>query len=199
MADDITTLHYDRMVEEALRGVMTRALTITASQGLPGEHHFYITFRTRFPGVVLPDYLLEKHPDEMTILLQHQFWGLEVSEIAFEVTLSFNKVNERLRVPFAAVTGFADPSCKFGLQFEADRSRERPALLDTLAEEDWEDVALKEIEKLAEKAGLSKTEYHDPAETTAEKPVPDGKNANAAKPDQSGNVVTLDAFRKKGS
>jgi hypothetical protein len=114
------TLRYDKMVEDALRGVVRDALTITAKDGLMGEHHFYITFRTRFPNVRLADYMLARHPDEMTIVLQHQYWGLEVEEDYFEVTLSFSGISERLHIPFAAVTGFADPSAKFGLQFQVE-------------------------------------------------------------------------------
>lgn len=116
------SLRYDKMVENALRGVLREALTITARQGLPGAHHFYITFRTRHPGVSIPDHIHTRYPEEMTIVLQHQFWGLEVTDAFFEVTLSFNRVNERLHIPFAAVTAFADPSAKFGLQFQVDMS-----------------------------------------------------------------------------
>jgi hypothetical protein len=116
------TLRYDKMVENALRGVLREALTLTAKQGLPGAHHFYITFRTRHPGVVIPDPVRARYPEEMTIVLQHQFWGLDVTDSYFEVTLSFNRVNERLHVPFAAVSAFADPSAKFGLQFQVDES-----------------------------------------------------------------------------
>lgn len=115
---------YDKMVETALRGVLREALGVTAKEGLPGEHHFYITFRTRHPEVVIPDYIRARYPDEMTIVLQHHFWGLEVTDEWFEVTLSFNRMNERLHVPFAAVSAFADPSAKFGLQFQVDTSVE---------------------------------------------------------------------------
>lgn len=114
------SLRYDKMVEDALRGVVRDALVQTAATGLFGEHHFYITFRTRFAGVQLSDLILSRHPDEMTIVLQHQFWGLEVGEDAFEVTLSFSGTSERLYIPFAAITGFADPSAKFGLQFQIE-------------------------------------------------------------------------------
>lgn len=117
MSED--TLRYDKMVEDALRGVVREALTITARDGLFGDHHFYITFRTRHPGVGMGDHVLARHPEEMTIVLQHQFWGLEVDETFFRVTLSFSGKSETLIVPFAAVTGFADPSAKFGLQFQA--------------------------------------------------------------------------------
>ncbi|CAA7612680.1 SspB family protein [Magnetospirillum sp. UT-4] len=116
---DEDSLRYDKMVEDALRGVVRTALNRAAESGLPGDHHFYITFQTRVPGVRLADHIAARHPDEMTIVLQHQFWGLEVDEEGFQVTLSFSGVSETLRIPFAAITGFADPSAKFGLQFQA--------------------------------------------------------------------------------
>jgi uncharacterized protein len=117
MAQDL--FDYPKMVETALRGVMREALARTARAGLPGDHHFYVTFHTRAPGVAIPNHLLDKFPDEMTIVLQHQFRALEVGEDAFSVNLSFQSRSERLRIPFAAVTTFADPSVNFGLQFEA--------------------------------------------------------------------------------
>ena len=117
MAQDL--FRYDKMVETALRGVARQALTIAARDGLPGDHHFYVTFRSSDPGVVLPPQLLAKFPEEMTIVLQHQFWGLEVGDEAFSVSLSFSGRVERLTIPLAAITGFADPSVKFGLQFAA--------------------------------------------------------------------------------
>ncbi len=115
----VEELRYDKMVEDALRGVVRDSLTFAAEQGLPGDHHFYVTFRTHHPGVALPVHVLARHPDEMTIVLQHQFWDLEVGHDQFAVTLSFSGKSERLVIPFAAVSGFADPSAKFGLQFQA--------------------------------------------------------------------------------
>lgn len=112
-------LHYDRMMENALRGVVREALETAAATGLPGEHHFYITFRTEFPEVDIPARLKQRHPDEMTIVLQHQFWDLKVDADRFGVTLSFDRVHERLTVPYAAITAFVDPSVQFGLQFPA--------------------------------------------------------------------------------
>jgi hypothetical protein len=111
-------LDYPQMVETALRGVVREALARAAQDGLRGAHHFYVSFRTDVPGVALPDYLLDKYPDEMTIVLQHQFSGLQVGDQEFSVTLSFQNRPEQLTIPFAAVTSFADPSVKFGLQFE---------------------------------------------------------------------------------
>lgn len=107
------------MVEKALRGVLREALSISVG-GLPGDHHFYITFRTNHPGVTISTPMRARYPEEMTIVLQHQFWDLDVTQDWFEVTLSFNHVSEKLHIPFAAVTAFADPSAKFGLQFQVD-------------------------------------------------------------------------------
>lgn len=117
MSQDL--LRYEQIVQDALRGVVRTVLTRVARDGMPGDHHFYITFRTAHPGVTLPQRLREAYPEEMTIVLQHQFFGLELKEDAFEVTLSFNRSLERLRVPYAAVTAFVDPSVNFGLQFQS--------------------------------------------------------------------------------
>jgi hypothetical protein len=118
---------YPQMVETALRGVVREALARTAREGLRGAHHFYVSFRSDFPGVVIPDYLLDKYPEEMTIVLQHQFWGLEIGDQEFFVTLSFQNRPEQLAIPFAAVTSFADPSVKFGLQFEVPATKPQGA------------------------------------------------------------------------
>jgi|SRR5579884_4355056 len=126
MAQDL--FHYDEMVEAALRGVVRDALRRAARDGLRGAHHFYIGFTTGMPGVAIPDYLRQKYPDEMTIVLQHQFWDLEVADDHFAVTLSFQKQLERLTVPFAAVRNFADPSVNFALEFaEAEEKPGTPA------------------------------------------------------------------------
>src|SRR5688572_15925334 len=101
------SLRYDQMVESALRGVVRYALAEAAKRGLPGDHHFYITFRSRAPDVIIPPYLAAQFPDEMTIVLQHQYWDLGVDDTGFWVTLSFKGKNERLQIPFAAVTAFA--------------------------------------------------------------------------------------------
>lgn len=117
MTDDL--LRYDKIVESALRSVVRTALDQIADHGLPSSHSLYITFRTDHAGVSIPDSLHREYPEEMTIVLEHQFWDLEPTEHKFEITLSFNKVHERLSIPFDAVTAFADPSVQFGLKFEA--------------------------------------------------------------------------------
>lgn len=118
MTEDL--LRYDQIVERALRGVVRTALEQIADYGLPGNHSLYITLRTDHAGVIMSDVLRAEHPREMTIVLENQFWDLEVSEDLFSVTLSFNKKRERLVVPFVAVSAFADPTVQFGLKFEAE-------------------------------------------------------------------------------
>ena len=108
---------YQDMMERALRGVMRDALALAGEQGLPGSHHYYVSFLTQHDGVTIPDRLRARYPDEMTIVLQHQFWGLETDEDGFSVTLSFGGRSERLTVPFEAVTAFVDPAVDFGLRF----------------------------------------------------------------------------------
>lgn len=116
--DDDDILRYDKMVERALRGVVREAVEEVMEDGLPGDHHFYITFITDYPGVNIPDYLKERYPGEMTIVLQYQYYDLEVDDQQMAVTLSFNNVPERLEVPLNAITIFADPSVNFALQFQ---------------------------------------------------------------------------------
>ena len=130
MAEDL--IRYDILAQDALRGVLRKVLSEVSRTGLPGEHHFYISFATRAPGVRISSRLLAQYPEDMTIVLQHQYWDLTVTEHAFEVGLSFNGIPERLLVPFAAVKGFLDPSVQFGLQFE---TVQRPPAAETLAEE----------------------------------------------------------------
>jgi hypothetical protein len=165
------SLRYDKMVEAALRGVVREALTVAAAHGLPGGHHFYITFKSGFPGVIMPDYLVGQYPDEMTIVLEHQFWGLEVEADKFSVTLSFQNRGERLTIPFAAITGFADPSVKFGLQFQ-----------EALPETDAEPAAAVPAPAPALPARAPRAEGPEPPSADKDKP---------------GEVVALDKFRKK--
>tara|TARA_E500000331_G_scaffold321280_1_gene335433 strand:+ start:80 stop:574 length:495 start_codon:yes stop_codon:yes gene_type:complete len=115
---------YDMMVEEALRGVVGKALQHAAKHGLPNGHHFYITFKTGRRDVDIPVFLKEHYPEEMTIVLEHQFWDLKIHKREFEVALSFNDKRERLLIPFNAITAFSDPSVKFGLQFQEIQDNE---------------------------------------------------------------------------
>ena len=169
-------IRYDLLAQQALRGVIQRVLADVAKNGLPGDHHFYISFDTNAPGVRISSRLREKYPQEMTIVLQHQFWDLIVTDEGFEVGLSFNGVPERLGVPFAAIKGFFDPSVNFGLQFApsldgAEQPSAQPAASDTPALPD----------PMPPAAGSS-------AEGHGEKPD---------QPTGGGEVVRLDRFRKK--
>ena len=116
MSDD--PFDYPRLVREALLEVPRRALRLVAREGLPGEHHFYLSFRTGHPGVSVSPLVRARHPEEMTVVLQHQYWDLAVGDDAFSVTLRFGGAPERLHVPFAALTAFADPAAEFGLRFD---------------------------------------------------------------------------------
>lgn len=119
MSDNIEDmLRYDKMVEQALRGVVRQAVEEVKDEGLPGEHHFYITFLTDYPGVDIPDYLRDRYPGEMTVVLQYQFYDLCIKDECINVTLSFNNVPEKLVIPLSSVTIFADPSVNFALQFQ---------------------------------------------------------------------------------
>ena len=118
---------YDEIVQEALRDVVGRVLReVEASGALPGGHHFYITFHTRLPGVSIPKHLMERFPEEMTIVLQHRFWDLKVADDAFSVGLSFGGVPSMLHVPFGAVTRFHDPEVEFSLTFQANSDEPLP-------------------------------------------------------------------------
>jgi len=116
MTEDL--IGYGKLIDDALRGVVREVLSLVQDYGLPGDHHCYVSFSTTHPGVIIADTLKQKYPDEMTIVLQHQFWDMEVEEDFFSVVLSFNKTRQKLIVPFEALTAFADPSIKFGLQFQ---------------------------------------------------------------------------------
>jgi hypothetical protein len=198
MTKDI--LRYDLMVQDALKGVVRKILSEAGRDGLPGEHHFYITFRTTAPGVRLSQRLREKHPDEMTIVLQHQFWDLNVSDHAFEVGLSFSGVPERLLIPYDAITTFFDPSVQFGLKFEtqdagAEAQAGEPATpvktpRGAASEPSVAPAApLALPPKPAQKALPAKAK--DAAEVDTEAKPAEAEEEGGAQ------VVSLDAFRKK--
>jgi hypothetical protein len=140
LGQDTELLDYGRLIDEAMHMIVKKALELVAKHGLPGDHHFYISFVTGAPGVMISDDLKQKYPEEMTIVLQHQFWELEIEEDRFSVVLSFDNVKQNLTIPFAAISSFADPSVKFGLQFrrpldelEERREEEEQMELDTKA------------------------------------------------------------------
>jgi uncharacterized protein len=140
-------LPYDDMVETALRGVVREALVRTVARGLGGDHHFFVTFRTDFPGVAVPDHLRAQYPEEMTIVLQHQFWDLKIADDVFSVTLSFKNRPERLSIPLQAITAFADPSVKFALQFRGVAAADAAPAPDPKPAKDGAVVALDAFRK----------------------------------------------------
>jgi uncharacterized protein len=171
MPEDL--MRYDQLAQNALRGVVRDALRRVEKSGLPGEHHFYIQFNTKYPGVNIGARLAERYPREMTVVLQHQFFNLQVTEERFQVELSFDNIPERLIVPFASVKGFLDPAVQFGLQFEV--------------------VVAESAEAAAEQKAKKSSELKSNDETT-EKP---SDSAADEKSDDAPKVVSLDAFRKK--
>jgi hypothetical protein len=177
-------IRYDVLAQAALRGVVRTVLGDVAKKGLPGEHHFKITFNTTAPGVRLSDRMRAQYPEAMTIVLQHQFWDLHVDDNAFEVGLSFGGVPERLAVPFEAVTAFYDPAVQFGFQFE------------TLEAGAASEATAPTIDKPAVSPAL-------PAESSKPSSLPAPSGAKPADPPprpdggSGGEVVRLDRFRKK--
>lgn len=191
MSEDL--LRYDILIQDALRGAVKKILAEVGRTGLPGDHHFYIAFDTTAPGVRISSRLKERYPQEMTIVLQHQFWDLAIGEHAFEVGLSFGGVAEKLLVPYSAIKGFFDPSVQFALEFDPGKTAEE------LPEELLEAVEeLAKVEQEEERVAAEKAE-----KTGAEKPAADvsqdeaPKAGDTDKGDGSGQVVSLDAFRKK--
>ena len=175
MADD--HIRYDILAQEALRGVMRKVLAEVARTGLPGNHHFFITFLTGAPGVRISSRLRERYPEQMTIVIQFQYWDLKVTDTGFEVGLSFSDVPEKLEVPFSAVRGFYDPSVNFELEFDVRTEGET------------------EGEPAAEPVALVPEKKAEP------KKKPTAKEKPEAAPEPAGgkgaDVVSLDAFRKK--
>ncbi|KQZ13993.1 MULTISPECIES: SspB family protein [unclassified Mesorhizobium] len=179
MADD--HIRYDILTQEALRGVMRKVLAEVARTGLPGNHHFFITFLTNAPGVRISTRLRERYPEQMTIVIQFQYWDLKVSDTGFEIGLSFSDVPEKLEIPFSAVRGFYDPSVNFEVEFDV---RTEAPIAATAENVETGPVAIPTEKKPESKKAA------DAAKTAAA--------AAAADPSGKGaDVVSLDAFRKK--
>jgi len=216
-------IDYDALAQNAMRGVVRTVLTEVARTGLPGDHHFYISFDTQAPGVTLSKRLKEKYPDEMTVVLQHRFWDLLVNEERFEVKLTFDGIPERLVVPFASIRVFFDPSVRYGLQFEdpnqgPDDSGEtadptRPMVVSVNADgtrtgarvtRTGERRPRQPRKPKADKAtaDIAPSTTSSPRVTPSVAPVPaapaaaETQEAEAKKAD-SAQIVSLDAFRKK--
>jgi uncharacterized protein len=177
MAEDL--IRYDVLAQEALRGLVKKVLSEVAQAGLPGEHHFFVTFNTQYPGVRISSRLAAEYPGEMTVVLQHQFWDLTVTDSAFEVGLSFKGVPEKLHVPLRAITSFVDPHASFALKFDVAADAVAPVA------EVEAPAAVPEV-----KPSASKT-----PKKLAVKKAAVGKEP-AAEPGKAA-VVSLDAFRKK--
>ncbi len=175
-------IRYDLLVQDALRSVVRRVLADTSRSGLPGDHHFNIAFKTQAPGVIVPSTIKARFPDEMSIILQHEFWDLAVTQDAFEVSLNFSRRPERLTVPFDAITGFTDPSVPFGFKLEPRSPGEWVAEPASSAQREPKPAPVPAAKpERAPAGGASK-------DTTLEK----GTEALGV-----AKVVSIDAFRKK--
>lgn len=211
-------IRYDLLVQEALKGVVRKVIADAGRDGLPGDHHFYVSFRTDFPGVRLSQRMRDKYPEEMTIVLQHQFWDMGITEHSFEVGLSFSGIPERLLIPFDALVGFFDPSVQFGLKFELNGEgtvSSSPTTAAAFTNQDDKEASRPKLvgPKLADKApALLRNANSEPAETKPVEPLSPETKATAKtkkpaeaahEPDtsdddkQSATVLSLDAFRKK--
>jgi len=198
-------LRYDILVQDALRGMVRGLLADAAKKGLPSDHHFFITFDTTADGVRLSERLRERYPQEMTIVLQHQFWDLKVSDEAFEVGLSFSGVPEHLSVPFEAVTGFADPSVQFALQFETlievpEETAEEIGPETGAARDEPKDEPRTSGRRERPRASVPASPASPPEEAPPAAAAADGPKRKPREPqnDKPGaEVVRLDRFRKK--
>ncbi|MEJ0077802.1 MAG: ClpXP protease specificity-enhancing factor SspB [Alphaproteobacteria bacterium] len=193
-------IRYDLLTQQALRAVVRRVLADVAKVGsLPGEHHFYVTFDTRAPGVKLSSRMKEQYPEEMTVVLQHQFWDLAVTDAHFEVALSFNGVSEKLHVPFEAIKGFFDPSVQFGLQFEPQQADAASAAENPAAAE--EKGARPRRKPAADEEAPPAVGPAEPVKPAAPKKPPVAlvpkDEPEPDKPSGGADVVRLDRFRKK--
>ncbi len=197
MSEDL--LRYDILIQDALRGAVKKILAEVGRTGLPGDHHFYIAFETTAPGVRISNRLRERYPQEMTIVLQHQFWDLAIGEHAFEVGLSFGGVPEKLLVPYSAIKGFFDPSVQFALEFDPGKTAEE--LPEELLEAVEELAKVEQEEAAGQISDLSMEQDQERLEPASADlaPEPNGEEAGDAKPKSDsggGEVVSLDAFRK---
>lgn len=184
-------IRYDVLTQEALRDVIRKVLEEVSVTGLPGEHHFYITFRTDHAGVRLSARMRERYPEEMTIVIQHSFWDLKVSEIAFEIDLSFNDNLERLRVPFAALKGFFDPHVKFGVQFDTEYLEAANGDSEEGQEASGQANDVSNLPQLAQTRELTQTSGFAEGEDTKA----DNEDGDEAE-EGSAEIVSLDQFRK---
>ena len=186
-------IRYDLLVQDALRGMVRDLMSKAAREGLPEDHHFFVTFKTHAPGVQLSSRMKAQYPEEITIVLQHQFWDLIVSERQFEVGLSFSNIPERLVVPFSALTGFHDPSVPFTMKFEP-RDEDFEAM--EPARSGPRDVSLAPVPKVAPRMAQEKIAAEKPALQPVEDPAGSEAKTDDTQPGAT-KVVSIDAFRKK--
>lgn len=184
-------IRYDLLVQDALRGMVRKVLADAARDGMPGDHHFFVSFKTHAPGVQLSHRMRAEYPEEITIVLQHQFSNLTVTKTQFEVNLSFKNIPERLIVPFDAVTGFADPAGPFEVKFEPQvlAEDETPVLTPV---PDAPEAA--EMPPARAKTAPKKDKVDKAEKPAARRPEPENE---PAEDNQQGKVVSIDAFRKK--
>jgi hypothetical protein len=192
-------IRYDILAQEALRGVMRTVLADAAQNGLPGDHHFYITFATPADGVRMSARLRQQYPQEMTIILQHQFWDLTVNDEGFEVGLSFGGIPERLAIPFEAVTAFFDPSVQFGLKFELAATEQPEAAPEEPAPAAGQrgGTARPPAEQQQPRAAPKTPAGPVPVAANPEPEKPGDEAPEKPEPPSGGEVVRLDRFRKK--
>ena len=200
MAEDL--IRYDILTQDALRAMIAKLLDEVTRTGLPGEHHFFITFDTCAPKVQLSTRMKEKYPEEMTIVVQHRFWDLEVKEDHFQIGLSFDEIPEILVVPFAAIKGFYDPSVKFGLQFELqaveEDAKEIIGLTPKLVKDEDTDAKGKSKGKSGKKSKDSPELFEELLEKDIDEVKAESKSSEESDEENSGaQVVSLDSFRKK--
>lgn len=188
-------IRYDLLTQDALRGVIRTVLTDAAVKGLPGEHHFFITFDTRIDGVRLSARLKASYPEEMTIVLQHQFWDLTVGDDDFAVGLAFNGIPERLHIPFKAVKAFLDPSVQFGLQFGVDAEAGGGTDVGTATRAATGSPA--PVEKPGRVTQAAPEQPNKEPARQATSPAKPASVPAAGSEDSSAEVVRLDRFRKK--
>ncbi|MBL4891381.1 MAG: hypothetical protein JKX91_06085 [Rhizobiaceae bacterium] len=187
-------IRYDILTQEALRGVIKRVLEEVMNCGLPGEHHFFITFDTNHPGVRLSKRMKERYPEDMTIVIQHTYWDLEVNEGSFKIDLSFDDIRERLKIPYDSVKGFFDPWVKFGLQFEAVHGDEETSPEHLPVKSSPRELSVVEPEKKPAKSAPKKKTR---AKKKIKEAVKENASADADKKTEGAEVVSLDSFRKK--
>lgn len=186
-------IRYDVLTQEALRDVIRKVLEEVGTSGLPGEHHFFITFRTDHPSVRLSARMRERYPEEMTIVIQHSFWDLKVTDTYFEIDLSFDDILERLRVPFISLKGFFDPHVKFGVQFDADYLEAANGDIEVSLEGSDDNAEVENLPQVSQAREITQTAKGKKKSKAKE----DTDDAQKDESSEGAEIVSLDQFRKK--